>query len=349
MFDDDDEGGAAREKLIPEWRVAADDQVLFAGLAVVGIMAVLLGWNAWRGGDDSDIAAPLAPVIEQASSSDDDATASGGDADGNAAAAVTTTTVATTTTEATTATTAASTTTTAPPAPTIGDVQAAVDPLAGDITAATDGSVATLTGFVANAGESAEAETEARGVEGITDVVNDLELLEPAVLAALQGEDVVGATATGEGTVIRVGGTIGSEADRATTLAAALEVPGVGEVIDDRLEVSVTEALNDLPQVQFETNSAVILPASFEDLDAMAELLGGAGDVSIQVQGYTDVVGDAARNQTLSENRAEAVRSYLVEAGVDADILTTQGFGETEDFGDDLASNRLVRFEQLDS
>jgi OOP family OmpA-OmpF porin len=248
----------------------------------------------------------------------------------------------------TTPTTAAESTTTTEAAPVIGDVQAAVNPFPGAITGVADGTTAVLTGFVANDAESREAETAAAAVEGITAVDNQLVTLEPQVLAALQEAGVTGATAVGQGTSIAVSGTINTEDDREPTLAAAEAVDGVTEVIDDTLNVSVTADLNALPQVQFATASARILEASFADLDAAAALLDGVQDVTIEVQGYTDIEGPADANLTLSQNRAEAVREYLVNAGVDAGILTATGFGETEQFGDDLASNRLVRFQQLD-
>ncbi len=339
---EDDEGGAIGDKLIPEWRVAADDQIVLAGLAVVGVLAALLGWNAWRGGDgDIAIDDALAPVTSIAAEGDDIAAAViPTDGDDEVAAVITTTTTeaTTTTTEATTSTTAA--------APVIGDVQAAVTPLAGDITGQADGTIAVLDGFVANQAESDAAETAAGAVEGITEVQNNLVLLEGPVVDALSDAGVTGATAVGVGTEITVSGTLATEDDRQPTLDAAAAVDGVTSIVD-RLNVSVTADLNELPKVQFATNSAEILPASFGDLDTAAELLIAAGDVSVEVQGYTDIQGSAANNLDLSSRRAEAVRTYLVDAGVDSAVLTTQGYGETEQFGDDLESNRLVRFEQL--
>ncbi|MEM7326702.1 MAG: OmpA family protein [Actinomycetota bacterium] len=344
----DDDEGAAEAKLIPEWSVSADDQILFAGLAVVGVLALLLGWNAWRGGDDLPDAVSGVVPEETAAIADDlepDA--------GLVAAAVTTTT-----TEPepepepeaepapTTSTTAEVTTTTAP-APVIGDVQAAVSPFPGAITGSDDGDVALLTGFVANEAESLQAEGAAAAVEGISSVDNQLVVLEPAVLAAIQDAGVTEAGVAGEGTVITVRGTVNSEADRALAVEAAGAVDGVTDVVD-ALDLSVAADLNELPQVQFATASAEILPASFADLDAAAELLTTAGGAFIEVQGYTDVAGSANRNLQLSAARANAVRDYLVSAGVDADTLSATGFGETQQFGPDLADNRVVRFVQID-
>ncbi len=334
----DDEGGGYGEKLIPEWRVSADDQTLLAGLAVVAALLLAFGWSVWRGGDGDIV--PAAIAVEDDSE---------GDAEVAAPVSTTVTTAATTTTT----TEAPTTTTTAPPAPVIGDVQASVDPFPGDITGTNDGAAAILTGYVANQGESDEAETAAAAVEGIESVDNQLEILEPSVLSALQDQGVTGATATGVGTEITVAGTIDAEDDRQPTLDAAAAVPGVTNVIDNELMVSVTADLNALPQVQFATSSAQILPESFGDLDAAAEILTAAGDdVRIEVQGYTDIRGDEAANLQLSDDRANAVRQYLVDAGASGDVLTSVGYGETEEFGagdsdEALRANRLVRFEQI--
>ncbi len=342
----DDDEGAAGAKLIPEWSVSADDQVLFAGLAVVGIMALLLGWNAWRGGDDLPIDVPDVIAEEAAGPAADP------DADtGTAAVVATTTTVAAepepTTTTAETTTTVEATTTTVDAAPVIGDVQAAVNPFPGDITGGNQDDVAVLTGYVANEAESIEAETAAEAVDGIASVDNRLIVLEPSVLAAIQGAGVTQAGVAGEGTVMTVRGTINAEADRAPALEAAAAIDGVTEVVD-ALELSVTADLNELPQVQFATGSAEILSASFSDLDAAAELLIASDGASIEIQGYTDIRGSANSNLQLSADRADAVRSYLVEAGVDPDTLSATGFGETEQFGPDFDDNRLVRFQQID-
>jgi len=50
----------------------------------------------------------------------------------------------------------------------------------------------------------------------------------------------------------------------------------------------------------------------------------------IEIGGHTDSVGDTAYNQWLSEQRASAVRKYLVNQGVNAEQLTVVGYGETQ-------------------
>lgn len=68
---------------------------------------------------------------------------------------------------------------------------------------------------------------------------------------------------------------------------------------------------------------------------------------SVNVVGHTDSVGTDAYNQALSERRAEAVKTYLVEHGVDGNIISTTGMGESQSVADNStdagrAENRRV-------
>jgi outer membrane protein OmpA-like peptidoglycan-associated protein len=103
--------------------------------------------------------------------------------------------------------------------------------------------------------------------------------------------------------------------------------------------------------IQFESKKARILPESFFILDAVADLLLRHPELKqVRVEGHTDNVGNAEVNQTLSENRAQSVVKYLVEAGVDPTRLQAQGFGASKPIADNKsesgrAKNRRVQFE----
>lgn len=102
-------------------------------------------------------------------------------------------------------------------------------------------------------------------------------------------------------------------------------------------------------QVQFAFDSADILPAAREQLDALAQgiRLLPAGK-PVVIEGHTDAVGSADYNEQLSLRRAIAVKRYLVLAHrVDADRLRTVGMGERSPRpGSDPndAINRRVQF-----
>ena len=90
--------------------------------------------------------------------------------------------------------------------------------------------------------------------------------------------------------------------------------------------------------VNFEFDKSNIDAASAGVLDVAAEQLSNCPRVSVKVDGYTDSVGTDKYNQGLSERRANAVMSHLVDRGVPASRLTATGFGETNP----VASNKTA-------
>ena len=82
-------------------------------------------------------------------------------------------------------------------------------------------------------------------------------------------------------------------------------------------------------------------------LDKVAEVLGDYPQTMIDIYGHTDSTGSEAYNQTLSENRARSVASYLEMRGVQPVRMATRGFGETQPIADNgtdsgQAANRRV-------
>jgi outer membrane protein OmpA-like peptidoglycan-associated protein len=101
-------------------------------------------------------------------------------------------------------------------------------------------------------------------------------------------------------------------------------------------------------QVLFVTGKSELLPAAQDQLDQVAKALKDQGDIKpMVVEGYTDSVGSDSSNLTLSKNRAEAVRSYLVSKGIPSDKITSVGKGKanpvaSNDTPDGRANNRRV-------
>ena len=71
-------------------------------------------------------------------------------------------------------------------------------------------------------------------------------------------------------------------------------------------------------------------PKSKTELDRLAELLKSNPDLKIEIAGHTDNQGNAEANQVLSENRAKAVRDFLVRVDIDEARLTYKGYGQVE-------------------
>ena len=84
-----------------------------------------------------------------------------------------------------------------------------------------------------------------------------------------------------------------------------------------------------MSDVLFETGEYSLKTGAREKLAKVAGILIAYPSLNIAVGGYTDNVGGDQMNQKLSENRAGAVRDYLVEQGVAANSVTAEGFGNT--------------------
>jgi outer membrane protein OmpA-like peptidoglycan-associated protein len=133
--------------------------------------------------------------------------------------------------------------------------------------------------------------------------------------------------------------------DRTTTLKAIAVAPGAlrSPVVSGTFTASPPppppappppvvvkrEKLNVAEKVYFDNGKATIKPVSNSLLDAVAAAILARDDVKlVRVEGYTDNVGDASFNQSLSQARAESVRDYLIGKGVAADRIEAKGFGE---------------------
>jgi outer membrane protein OmpA-like peptidoglycan-associated protein len=84
-----------------------------------------------------------------------------------------------------------------------------------------------------------------------------------------------------------------------------------------------------MSDVLFDTGKYSLKPGAREKLAKVAGILIAYPGLKIEVDGYTDNVGGDVMNQTLSENRAGAVRDYLVQSGVGTNSVSAKGFGNT--------------------
>ncbi|MGM0556571.1 MAG: OmpA family protein [Myxococcota bacterium] len=94
------------------------------------------------------------------------------------------------------------------------------------------------------------------------------------------------------------------------------------KVTEDKIEI--------LERVYFDTNKATIKQRSFNVLDQVATVLRRNSQITkVRVEGHTDSRGSDSYNLELSKRRAQSVKEYLVEAGIDAGRLESEGYGET--------------------
>lgn len=85
-----------------------------------------------------------------------------------------------------------------------------------------------------------------------------------------------------------------------------------------------------LRNIFFNTASYELLPTSNAELDKLVKLLQGNPTLRIELGGHTDNVGADAANLTLSDQRARAVRDFVVAKGIEATRITAKGYGETK-------------------
>lgn len=123
---------------------------------------------------------------------------------------------------------------------------------------------------------------------------------------------------------------------RAATANTNIQVARVGEELQ----------LN-LPDVTFETNSAVVAPTMRRDLQQVARVLNDYPSTVVGVFGHTDNTGSTATNEALSLRRAQSVEGVLQVEGVNPARMRARGFGYTQpiasnDTPEGRAKNRRV-------
>ena len=103
-----------------------------------------------------------------------------------------------------------------------------------------------------------------------------------------------------------------------------------GALKELKAEVTPQEIKIDLSaDVLFDFDKADLKPAAETQLNNLLTVVNSKPAATVAIEGHTDVRGDAAYNQALSQRRAEAVRTWLIAHGATANRLTASGAGET--------------------
>ncbi|MEM7324680.1 MAG: OmpA family protein [Actinomycetota bacterium] len=156
--------------------------------------------------------------------------------------------------------------------------------------------------------------------------------------------------------VVTLGGSMTDPVLYQQVLDAFAGIDGVELGQDQTLvlaESSEAEAsLNSLEPIQFASGSSLIQPESEPILDEAAAILTANPDLVIEIGGHTDSTGDAAANESLSQDRADSVKAALEARGV-TNEMTPVGFGERrlkapdENDVEAQAMNRRIEFRIL--
>ncbi len=155
--------------------------------------------------------------------------------------------------------------------------------------------------------------------------------------------------AIGAGAGAAIGGLIGHNSGNTAVGAIIGAAAGgtAGALIGRRMDKQAEELKNDLKGatvqrvgegilitfnsgLQFDTNSASLLPETKSNLNTLSTTLKKYDDTNIVIEGHTDNVGEDSYNQKLSEKRASSVEQYLATQGVSAGRITPKGYGEQQ-------------------
>ncbi len=140
--------------------------------------------------------------------------------------------------------------------------------------------------------------------------------------------------------------------------AAAAKIANDANAVREKLRAQLNSVLAtsetarglivNMSDVLFDTGRYTLKPDAQLALAKVAGILAAYPGLKLQVEGYTDSVGSDEYNQKLSENRADAVRNFLITQGVPQDNITSTGYGKANPVADNStaagrAKNRRVQ------
>jgi outer membrane protein OmpA-like peptidoglycan-associated protein len=121
----------------------------------------------------------------------------------------------------------------------------------------------------------------------------------------------------------------------------------LGQIAETRRTAMGLVMTLDSKSIRFDFDKATIKPEYRDILNRIAGILMALKGYSVAVYGYTDDIGTQTYNLQLSQRRAEAVRDFLVQAGISPKIMSAKGFGKSDprvpgDSDQARAANRRV-------
>ncbi|HTD24395.1 MAG TPA: OmpA family protein [Terriglobales bacterium] len=128
----------------------------------------------------------------------------------------------------------------------------------------------------------------------------------------------------------------------------------LGQIAETRRTAMGLVMTLDSKSIRFDFDKAAIKPEYRDILNRIAGILMALKGYSVAVYGYTDDIGTQKYNLQLSQRRAEAVRDFLVQAGISPKIMSAKGFGKSDprvpgDSDQARAANRRVEIGIVDS
>jgi outer membrane protein OmpA-like peptidoglycan-associated protein len=98
----------------------------------------------------------------------------------------------------------------------------------------------------------------------------------------------------------------------------------------------------------FATGSAKLLAASNSSLNSVVKILQDDPTYKVDIEGHTDNTGTPEKNQLLSQQRADAVKAFLVSKGIDESRITSKGFGQDKPVADNKTTAGKTKNRRLE-
>jgi len=123
---------------------------------------------------------------------------------------------------------------------------------------------------------------------------------------------------------------VNDEDDKCKTIPGSIENFGC-PVITEEVKKKVSTAARN---ILFISGSAKLQTSSYRGLNDVVQIMKDNPPMSLSIDGHTDNVGSDEMNMKLSDNRAAAVKNYLVSKGIDESRITSTGHGATMPIAD---------------
>jgi OmpA-OmpF porin, OOP family len=117
--------------------------------------------------------------------------------------------------------------------------------------------------------------------------------------------------------------------------------PEIKEEVKEKIRIAASG-------IYFESGKDVIKPQSYANLDLLAGIMQEYMEASVMIEGHTDNQGADDVNLVLSQKRADAVKAYIANKGVNADRMTAIGFGETKPVADNSVNSGRILNRRVD-
>jgi OOP family OmpA-OmpF porin len=147
---------------------------------------------------------------------------------------------------------------------------------------------------------------------------------------------------------------VSAEGFLATSDSLIVEETGEDQMLNKNFELTELQVGTTvrLDNIYFDFDKTTLRPESFPELEKLVDMMNTNENLEIEISGHTDDKGSDDYNQKLSQGRAEAVREYVVEQGIDGNRISAVGYGESKpetsnDTEEGRQINRRVEFTVL--